>query len=305
MAELEPAVDAYGSAAPRSALADFVEISAVAGRRVNEQLLADYMDDAELTLLSGERYYEPAAGPIDRSADPDEVARAVFSLLEERSGILGERYPFELRRGRWRYLAEREGGPYLALLAITLAHAYDLGLTPNPTDVFPISATLGVQAIGLNAICLTEIRRTQTFAETVSQAGMQLQLHPMPQEGLRSVNVNDAGVDVLGAVAWGDRRVGAWAYIGQATCGSSDTWRRKVGEASPGSWVHYLNCGLRPLPFLAVPHHIEPRHFEWLTQETDALILDRLRLVAFRHSTTDDERALVNTVLAQPVASLY
>jgi hypothetical protein len=304
---LEPSLDAYGSDAQRSALADFVELAAISGGRINEQLLGDYLDSEGWSILSDEKFFEPASAELDRSYEPEEVARQVFALLEERQTVLGAaQYPFRLDPRRVEFVGSLdEPSPYLSLLAITTAHAYAVDVPYDPERIFPDIVTEALREVGLNSVCFTEAREQGTFVEAITRCGSDLRLHPTPEQGLRSANANDAGVDVLAAVAWGDGRAGAWGFIGQATCGKSDSWRAKALQPSPGSWVTYLNTHLPPLGFLAVPHHIEPKHFLWLAEETTRLILDRVRLALFRKRISQVELDVCGAVFSQPVVSMY
>lgn len=306
-AELEANVDAYGSQAQRTCLADFLELEAISGRRPGEQHLADYISDAGWNVLSDERYFEPASGLPSRTFDSADVARQVFSTIETRLQVLGEeRYPFRIERGRIVYAAlDDEWSPYLSLLAITIAHAFEVTLSIAPDRLLPKLVADVLNTMGVRAICFTDVREGRTFVDAIAAAGEALLFDATPEEGLRSVNVNDAGADVVAGVGWGDHRVGVWAFVGQSTCGQSETWRKKAQEGSPGSWAIFLNTQIRPLSFLAVPHHIEPRHFGWLVQETDGVVLDRLRLGIFKSSMSGPENDACDAVFSVPIAHLY
>jgi hypothetical protein len=305
--ELEANVDLYGSQAHRSCLADFLELEAISGRKPGEQHLADYISDAGWNVLTDERYFEPSGGQSSRTFDPLDVSRQVFATVEDRLATLGEaRYPFKIVRGRIAYSGpDSLQSPYLALLAITVAHAYSIPLSEDPEDLLPALTAGVLNEVGVRAVSFTDLRKGRTFVEALSATGEALLLDATPEEGLRSINVNDAGADVVASVGWGDHRAGAWAFIGQATCGKSESWRGKALEGAPGSWSKFLNTQIRPVRFLAIPHHAEPMHFAWLVQETDALVLDRLRLAMFKTSVTTGERQACETVYAQIITHLY
>lgn len=308
MTDLEANVDLYGVSAQRSCLADFLELEAISGRRPSESHLADYIEDAEWTVLSDERFFEPSLGVAPpRSYGSVEVAKQVLSTIAARLDMLGEdRYPFRIERGRVIYVGNDDRlSPYLALLAITVAHAYSIEVPTSPEEILPRTVSGVLAELGLRAVCFSDLREDYPFVDAISLAGEALLLDATPEEGLRSVNVNDAGGDVVAAVGWGDHRPGAWAFVGQVTCGKSESWRKKAFEPSRTSWELFLNTRIRPLRFLAVPHHAEPQHFQWLVQETEGIILDRVRLGMFKETVTEEERACCEAVFATLVTHLY
>src|SRR5215218_7746039 len=123
---IEPSPDAYGNKARASAVADWIELLAWQGQPVTLASAVDYFGDLtypEGTLLPG----EPSADP----ADEEEFGDWVRSLLARRIELLGDLYPFELAGERLRL---RDGivasdSAYILLLAITVAHAYELETT--------------------------------------------------------------------------------------------------------------------------------------------------------------------------------
>ena len=67
----------------------------------------------------------------------------------------------------------------------------------------------------------------------------------------------DENVDAIAHFSWADQRPGLWTFIGQATCGKSESWEVKVNEPSGAAWASFLGVSPSPQVFLAVPHHIE------------------------------------------------
>ena len=55
---------------------------------------------------------------------------------------------------------------------------------------------------------------------------------------------------------------------------SPETWRHKIEEAKTASWRSYLNLLLEPIAYLAVPHHVEPRHLILLMTGAGKVVLD-------------------------------
>ena len=52
--------------------------------------------------------------------------------------------------------------------------------------------------------------------------------------------IKDGGGDAMAHLDWNDSRPGRWTFIGQVTCGRSDSWEGKAHEAARGFW-HELN----------------------------------------------------------------
>ena len=78
----------------------------------------------------------------------------------------------------------------------------------------------------------------------------------------------------------------------------------KIKEPSPGSWARRIGTSVRPLPFLAVPHHVEQRTMVKLTDDADAIVLDRLRLVRFKEDVVGDEQDVIRAVAGEDVEPL-
>jgi len=53
-----------------------------------------------------------------------------------------------------------------------------------------------------------------------------------------------------------------------------------------------------------VPHHVERRMMEFLTSKSDAIVLDRLRLVGSKREIGADERDLIRAVIGADVEPL-
>lgn len=308
--ELEPNVDAYGTYARVSALADFLELVALDGSRLSRGNTADYIgdlswqsllkdlflsDDGE-TTFSDEYSEEPSGGT-------EEAAERVFNLLDHRSECLGERYPFhvDIEEG-WLQGTEPTPSPYFALLGITIAHAFNIPTELRPTDVFEDTVSRAFADAGHTSLNFSKFRkRYSTFGEALVAAGPSINLHPTPLGAPISKSAQDAGGDVLvqmesGYVPGCD--VGAWTLVGQATCGQSDSWQQKLGEVETPAWQGRLGSVLPPQPFLAVPHHADYAHVLVLNQHT--IVLDRLRLTRMLTGVSDDELQILDAVMSAP-----
>src|SRR4051794_12562534 len=112
---LEPNINAYGTYARVEALADWLEVAAMVGRRVTRAQLEDIIFDNGWTQLSPQQFLLPEG--IEEHATPEYWVEAVETTLRRRQSILVERWPFELL-GTWR-VAVKTGAdvivPYTAM----------------------------------------------------------------------------------------------------------------------------------------------------------------------------------------------
>ena len=316
---IQPTIDAYGRYARASNLADHIELLALQGRQLNRSALADVVSDRSWVAKLDELFEggsikprgdfeEPADEDGEAAGEEPGVAQAnrVFDVLDERSDLLGDGYPFIVAD----HLQVKDGvdpreSPYVALLAITLAHAHKLKMEHDPKQVLEDVVVAALSTRGLEAINVGAISREgHDFRETITRSGTTVGLRPTPTEAVTLTYAKEEGVDALAHLPWGDHRTGAWVFVGQATCGKSDSWSAKIGEPKPEAWKLLLNCGVLPLPFLAVPHHVEPPHWAKLMQDHGKLLLDRIRLARFRDEVTPTEAAIVDVVLSVGVESL-
>src|SRR5207253_3280559 len=107
---IEPRIDVYGKDADGSALADYIELLALAGEFPSVADLADMIGDNDWKVRSRELIRVPQYEEHDPDNEPSEeviegaliekpsleAAQWVFQLLSERSERLGDRYPFSV-----------------------------------------------------------------------------------------------------------------------------------------------------------------------------------------------------------------
>jgi hypothetical protein len=298
---IEPSPDAYGNKVRASAVADWLELLAWRGQPVTLASAVDYFGDLtypEGTLLPGE-------GPGADAADEEEFSDWVRSVLARRIELLGDLYPFELAGERLRL---RDGvvitdSAYILLLAITVAHAYEIETTLNPEDTFEAVVARCLNS-RMRAADLGNLRDLHaSFHDAVVAAGTAVGLEPNPSAASSATAARDEGVDTIGHWDWGDRRPGRWMIIGQATCGTSTTWKRKMAEPSPGIWSTRLGDHVYPLGFLAVPHHVEDRFLYYLVEDGERSVVDRIRLALCDPGVGADEQTLIREVFDAGVAS--
>jgi hypothetical protein len=310
-----PKRDVYGTAARVSALADYCELVALKTRQaLRYEEIQDRLRDAGI-VLPPERLTdnllrlefeseedEPAdaepPGPDQRYADS---TQRIFDLLHERKRILDERYPFEVSVDS---IAARPSAvahePYLALLAITTAHAHAIPTANDPKKVFEGVVARVFKERGWLAHNVGG-EGSAGFVEALRVACAECKLVPYFDDVLLSVKARDENVDTLAHLHWKDERVGKWVFIGQATLEKSDGWERKLDEPKPRTWLKLLRAGAEPIAFLAVPHHVETLHFKKLIEDSGRLVLDRLRLVNGMAAISGEECVILDTVLRADV----
>ena len=313
---LEP--DTYGQYARASLLADYVELLALKrkGRGVRKSIVADFLADNNWNL---ELIDLPADGQPDdrltttssqRRDDAGSAASIVFDQITERHDVLTQQnYPFDVSAHgvSLRSDFDHESSPYVAALAITIAHAFGVLPLGQVAPLFERMVTTVLRRRGLQSVCLAEIRRSRhSFDDALIDACTAIGLKAAPNAAATLARAHDEGVDVLCHLGWDGAklRAGTWGFIGQATVGRSDTWPRKIKEPSPSSWARRIGTRVRPLPFLAVPHHVEQPTMVKLTDDADVMVLDRLRLVRFKEDVDGDEQDVIRAVAGEDVEPL-
>lgn len=302
---IEPNIDLYGSKARDSALADFLEAMALSGKPMSRAALGDYIEDAGWATKLKEHFQGPDVDEDDDvmgESTSDARARKVFDLLDERSAVLGELYPFSVNDAGVKLRQGVEDGRYLVLLGISLAHSYELNTTSglDPKRVLEDVTVSVMQAQGMRARNTAFSTQPGSFSDLLIAAGTKLGLHPTPEQATISRSAKDEGVDVLCVFGWRDERPGRWVFIGQVTCANSDEWSKKLSEPKPHRWKALLGVKTIPIPFLAVPYHVQRGHLLYLLGESNAAVLDRLRLVPFL--PTDNNAFEEFAALAKSVA---
>ena len=305
--------DTYGSYARASLLADYAELLALKGHPASRADIADFLadDDWDLELV------QPAGGSFDheesaafsvRRDNAGDAASIVFEQIDERRDVLAELYPFEIENDAlsFRPGLDPDSSSYVAMLMLTVAHAFKVRSTNPPHELFERIVVDVLRARGLAAAGLAARRRDgRAFEAALQDACRAVGLEAASDAAPRLAKAHDAGVDVLGHLGWEKGlRPGTWAFIGQVTVGKSDTWTRKIKEPSPQPWSRRLGAWIPPLPFLAVPHHVEGPTMEMLASEGQAVVLDRLRVVRFKNGNGAEEREIIRAVADQDVAPL-
>lgn len=305
MSFVEMNIERYGKKGRAAAIADYWELCALDGRRISEAQIADKIDDNGWSATEVDLVRSGGTSVAGSLGEEQEGSRRIAArarlLVERRSVALRDEYPFAWVGPR---LALKSGfdvrsSSYVALLAMSVLHAWDI---PTPHNVEMEFERLVVRAVAAKGIPAAEMGTSShgggAFVDRLEDATRRLGLRADADAAARAVFAQDEGVDVLAALLWPDDRAGQWIWIGQATCASSDVWRAKINDASPKQWEKFLLESVRPIPFLAVPHHVDDSVFEWVIQKGhDATVLDRVRLVLSSVGLSEADRALIDTLL--------
>lgn len=288
MMSIFPNIEAYGTYARRSALADALEVQTFSSSSpsISRAELADYIRDSNWTRLLGEQFSFPDEADVGLGEEIDAsnaAALSVFDVLRERKEILRNRYPFEVSGERVQFLdAEGSGRAYCLFLAVTTLHAYNIATADlEPRQYFEDLVTTSLARKGLVAGNLGRARRGSSgLAEAVYEIGTHCGLSPSPDSAIVRQRAQEEGVDVIAHLKWGDSRPLHWVFIVQATCGKSDTWYSKLHDASELMWKNLLGLRVLPRAVLAVPHHMQSNTASYLVEKGNGqkLVLDRLRL---------------------------
>ncbi len=313
---LEPDIDAYGSFARVSAVADFLELSALREQRVKRADVADYISDMRWGSIPEEAYATPET-VVDEDEDPGEelgldaedVTGRIFSILGRRSAYLGARYPFKVGPEEQSIeVLNDQPSPYLALLGITIGHAFDVNISVTVTDVFEDTVARAFENAGHQSLNFARIRKDhRNFRSALIAAGKDIDLCPTPDNAMTSSHAQDAGCDVLAHIASGfapGHSYGAWALVGQVTCGHSNSWKKKLHEVEVPAWKNRLGLLIEPQAFLAIPHDPGSSHLHALVRNNELMIFDRMRLTRMLDAVSDDEDLVLSAVRETPVASL-
>jgi hypothetical protein len=301
MTLIEIDIDRYGGPARPSCLADYLEVLALFGKVCTKGQLADLVSDRwnlrrrALILMPGEEAAE-------------DVVDAAWTCLLERSELLTDLYPFLVSHTRVTLKPDFEvrESSYISLLSITVAHAYQIDSGYNVEQVFEEVVALGLEDLGLTVGRFGAITRDNQmhFPTSLQVLGDNFGIPVDHQAASRRGAANDSGLDVFGTLDWGDGRHGRWIFLGQVTCGGSDSWPGKLSEVKVPRWQKFLRELTEPIAFLAVPHHVDRRsYFEVVEGDAKALV-DRARLTRHLRSTGPEERGIIEAVLAAEFETL-
>lgn len=307
---IEINIDRYGIAGRVGALADFWEVAALGRVAITQSDIGDAIKDRDWTNLETNRVLGAGETAESRVRLPDaqdramEMAARVAASIQERSDVLGPLYPFRLTDGgtlRLKPRFVRRKSAYLALLAAAVLHSWSVPTSLRVEMIFERFVVGALSGHGLQAAGMGTAT-AGTFSARLREIADRLGLRADETRASRSVSAQDEGVDFVATLIWQDNRAGQWIWIGQATCAASDRWAEKLNEPSSTQWAQFLLEVVPPQPFLALPHHLEPKEFELLLiKGRSATVLDRLRLTSSAPRLTKEQVALVDALLTVEV----
>lgn len=293
-------IDRYGTYARPEALADWLELAALVGRRMASAQLEDLISDNGWTHLKPRQFKVTDADA--EWATPEVWTDATKAALNIRAETLGDLWPFKLVDS-WR--VEYTGGvprdsPYVAMLALSVAHAWEAGAGREPEKVLESTAARALRALGLRVAQVgTAVGQQGGFEGVLTRAAQELGLASNVGAAPVPVSAKDEGVDTIALVGWPEdrRKAGQWLFLGQVTTARSVDWKKKIGEPIRDHWQRRLMQPFWPQRFLVVPHQVNAAQLTHLVSNDSGLVVDRLRLVLSLDDVSDDESALVDAVL--------
>lgn len=305
---IEPDVDAYGSYARGSSLADYLELLAISGRRCTRAQLEDAVKDRYWSMkrshmVVGSDDLDESGNFLDEESELLSHVDEAFECLTERVETLGDRYPFDLIDDNYlKFTAvdiEIHRMTYIGLLCVTMAHAYKVAV-PG-IDVPQLFEDIVAETLESRALLVSRVgeraREHGDFPLTLQAVGLDLQIPTLLSGSNFKRHANDMGADAIAHLHWHDDRRGRWTYVCQITCGDSDSWEEKMGQAAPGYWAGWFQDFIDPMCALAVPHHVPIRTFDLFTRGNRKIFLDRLRLTLARAAPSEAEVEVIRAVL--------
>ncbi|MGK3648704.1 hypothetical protein [Pseudarthrobacter enclensis] len=302
MKKIEPEIDRYGNLARASFFADYIEVLTLGGHRSSKSLLQDMIEDAfanKREILST----IPGDGN-EEEWTPGLYAPAAWSCLEQRSDLLDDLYPFVVTSNRLKLKQDVDvhTSPYIALLAISLAHAFGASASLSVETVFEDLVADAMEEIGLRVGRVGALSRQPPggFSNTLERLGVALDMATYPDAIVHRLNANDAKVDVIGLLDWRDNRRGRWMFLGQVTCAKSDEWHSKIFDPVPSDWMKYLGETTPPVPFLALPYHVEDSAISFMAG-IERSIVDRPQLALNLKTISPEVSQIIDVVLSAEI----
>ncbi|WP_133161124.1 hypothetical protein [Microterricola pindariensis] len=305
MKRIEPDADRYGSLVRASFFADYLELLALHGSKARLEQLRDLI--GELFSRKREILFNPARDDELPDWEVTDLADEAWTCLLQRKDVLGSDYPFDVgvRSLTLRPGIDIEESPYVGVLAITLAHAFDSTHTNKVEYLFEELVADAMENAGLTVGRVGPISREQglNFVDTMAAVGLELGIAIDANATVRRKNANDEDVDLIGHFDWRVNRKGRWFFICQATCAKSDEWRKKAQEPAPDDWKLFLGEVTPPTAFLAVPHHAEDLALKYVSS-IRRNILDRPQIVKNMSTVSASLKSVIRTVMEADYQSL-
>lgn len=214
-----------------------------------------------------------------------QVASAL-KVIERRSTILKEKYPFEINDYAVVFHNDRVNCGYTYLLAISRPSYVATWQNPSPTqedsdlfEDFVASALMVYLGSNSNALAFgwpSKLGRPQEFHNAVVWLAEKMGIEP--GSAFRPPRRKDGGVDVVAWKGFGDKRSGFPIYLVQCTL--QRDFLSKSRDIDLRLWAGWLEMDRDPLAILAVPKTISPGEL-WNEISANAIVFDRIRLTEY------------------------
>jgi hypothetical protein len=209
-----------------------------------------------------------------------------LKIIERRSSILKDRYPFEINEYAVVFHSERLTTGYTYLLAISrpsyLAGWQNQSPTKEDSDLFEefVARVLEVY-LGSNSHALafgwpSKLGRPQEFHKAIEWLAERMGIEA--GNAFRPPRRKDGGVDVVAWKGFGDKRSGFPTYLVQCTL--QRDFLPKSRDIDLRLWAGWLEMDRDPVAILAVPKTISPGEL-WNEISANAIVFDRIRLTEY------------------------
>lgn len=227
----------------------------------------------------------------------DSLQGKIREEIENRSDLLGELYPFELRYSSLHYKTSGPTGSkvYETLLRVSTAS------TRQGADWNSLAASfeqLSAWAIKEFFQCRkawwTGVGSGNPFKDLVDrihQETGELEWNPDPNFPVSASNVNDAGLDFINYRNLIDMRKGGIFYFGQSACGNDWSSKIKLDLRESRYKRFFREPYANPVKVFTIPYLLASDHEKMLKATSDlrGLVFDRSRLTRLLSSMRDDE----------------
>jgi hypothetical protein len=213
----------------------------------------------------------------------DHQVASALKVIERRSAILKNKYPFEINEYAVVFHTERLNCGYTYLLATSRPSYSANWQSQSPTheeaDLFEdfvadvLKDYLGSSSNALAFGWPSKLGRPQEFHKAIEWLAGKMGIEP--GHAYRPPRRKDGGVDVVAWKGFGDKRSGFPIYLVQCTL--QRDFVIKSREIDLRLWSGWLEMDRDPLVILAVPKTIPPGEV-WNEISANAIILDRIRL---------------------------
>lgn len=214
--------------------------------------------------------------------DADTGIDSTLAEIERRRAILGNQYPFTVRRRRVYWGGEEHTLPYLFCLCLSVSRDFkerdevtEAAIRFEHLMLDGLRAYLGPGAEGIRFGYPPTGDRPGGFEEALAWLADRVGLErgPAPPHPHK----NDAGVDVVVWRSFSDDRPGHLIILRQSTVGRG--WSGKERDVIQSVWQGFIDFGKYPVVAFGIPHVVNPKHRLWdELRRTVHIVLDRLRL---------------------------